>query len=70
MANHPYRAYKGIVVYTRDDAGQLQRHAIKGMGKETHMAHYNIGQVTDTERLVGWPERSVEWHGNTGYGIR
>ena len=67
MANHPYRGGPVLVVYTRDASGQLQRHSIRGMHKEQHMEHYNIGPTTETERLIGWPERSVEWHGNTGY---
>lgn len=71
MANHPYRGGPILVVYIRDaSTGQLERHSIRGMRKEQHIDHYNIGPVTSTEHLVGWPERSVEWHGNTGYGSK
>ena len=70
MAN-PARNTPALIIYTRDASnGQLRRHSIKGMSKQQHIEHYNIGPLTDTERLTGWPERGVEWHGNTGYGIK
>jgi hypothetical protein len=27
-----------------------------------------LGLVTRIERLLGWPEQEIEWHGNVGIG--
>lgn len=70
MANHPNRNLPSVIVYTRNTQGLIERHSIRGLTQDQHMDHYGIGPLTETERLVGWPERSVEWHGNTGYGIK
>ncbi len=69
MTNHPNRnAY--LAVYIRELSGNLTRHTIKGMDKDAHIEHHNIGPVTGTEKLTGWPEITIEWHGSTGYGSK
>lgn len=69
MTNHPNRNTY-LAVYIRELSGNLTRHTIKGMSKDAHVVHHNIGPVTGTDVLVGWPESRVEWHGSTGYGAR
>ena len=59
-----------LAVYIRERSGNLTRHTIKGMAKAVHIEHHNIGPITGTERLTGWPEADVEWHGSTGYGSK
>ncbi len=58
------------VVYLRDAQGLLSRHVVAGMTQAHHRAQYSVGPETDTERLAGWPETSVRWHGHVGYGVR
>ena len=60
---------KNLVVYIREQSGNLTRHVIDGMTQSEHMDYCNIGDATGTDKLVGWPETSVEWHGERiGYG--
>lgn len=58
-----------IVLYERNNAGILIRHAVPGISKEEHLDYYEVGPVTDYEVITGWPERAIEWHGIYGYGI-
>lgn len=57
-----------IAVYYREAQGTLTRTPIS-MSKESHLDHYRIGPVTGVEKLAGWPEPAVEWHGHIGYGL-
>lgn len=70
MANHPNRNARKIVVYLRDAQGLLTRHVVAGMTQAQHRAQYSVGPETDVERLRGWPEAAVHWHGHVGYGVR
>ena len=67
MANHPNRNAPKIVVYMRDAQGLLSRHVVAGMIEAQHRAQYSVGPETDVERLRGWPENYVRWHGHVGY---
>ena len=58
------------VVYLRDAQGLLSRHVVAGLNEDQHRAQYSVGPETDTERLAGWPETIVRWHGHVGYGAR
>ena len=70
MPNHPNRNARKIAVYMRDAQGLLSRHVVAGMTQAQHRAQYSVGPETYTERLAGWPETSVRWHGHVGYGVR
>lgn len=67
MANHPNRNARKIVIYLRDAQGLLSRHVVAGMTQAQHRAQYSVGPETDVERLRGWPENYVRWHGHVGY---
>lgn len=67
MTNHQNRRVQTLVIYTRSESGILSRHTIRGMTEAEHAEHYDVGPVSGTEALAGWPESSVEWHGNVGY---
>jgi hypothetical protein len=67
VSNHPNRNAIKLVVYSREDSGLLTRHVIAGLTQQQHQAQYNVGDVTDVERLRGWPEQLVRWHGHIGY---
>lgn len=67
MSNHPNRNAVKLIVYSRDNGGLLTRHVIDGLTQQQHQAEYSIGDVTDVERLRGWPEDLVRWHGHIGY---
>ena len=67
MSNHPNRNAVKTVVYMRDAGGRLTRHVVAGMTQAEHQAAYNVGDQTDVERLLGWPEQLVRWHGHVGY---
>lgn len=57
-----------ITFYSRDDAGLLTRHVSSGWDSEADFAeHFGLGDFeAERETLVGWPDASVEWHGNIG----
>lgn len=54
-------------IYTSDEGGILTRHYVEQSAKQ-YIAEHNLGPITGTDRLLGWPETKVEWHGNIGIG--
>jgi hypothetical protein len=58
-----------IAIYTKSESGQLSRDVVT-MGKQMHIDNYADALISSTEKITGWPESVIEWHGNIGYGVK
>ena len=56
-----------ITIYTKSESGELTRSRV-AMSKADHVDYYNVPPTSSTERVVGWTEQYIEWHGRIGYG--
>lgn len=60
-----------LAIYTRDEGGIVEGPRYQQWESKQQALEYYIrdDEPLETEHVMGWPHKAIEWHGSIGFGV-